>query len=70
MAGVKAELEIWRSYLESDEYKALARQVKARKVERDRTIERMRALLSDGCAAPIGLGYRGRPKNLWSIFKR
>src|SRR5437762_4326448 len=48
MAGVKAELEdLSFKYLEPEEYKALTRQVKARRVERDRTIERMRAPLSD-----------------------
>jgi len=48
MAGVKAELEdLSFKYLEPDDYKQLTRQVKARRVERDRTIERMRAPLSD-----------------------
>jgi len=48
MAGVKAELEdLAFKYLEPDDYKQLARQVKSRRVERDRTIERMRAPLSE-----------------------
>src|SRR5213083_1014459 len=43
MAGVKAELEdLAFKFLEHDDYRLLARQVKSRRVERDRTIERMR----------------------------
>jgi len=73
MAGVKAELEdLAFKYLEPDDYKQLARQVKARRVERDRTIERMRAPLSDELrrAGIVGWEIVGRPKNLWSIFKK
>jgi GTP pyrophosphokinase len=46
--------------------------VKARRVERDRTIERMRAPLSDELrrAGIAGWEIVGRPKNLWSIFKK
>src|SRR5207245_11176454 len=48
MGGVKAELEdLAFKYLEPEDYKQLARQVKARRVERDRTIERMRSPLAD-----------------------
>jgi GTP diphosphokinase / guanosine-3',5'-bis(diphosphate) 3'-diphosphatase len=73
MAGVKAELEdLAFKYLEPDDYKQLARQVKARRVERDRTIERMRAPLADELrrAGIVGWEIVGRPKNLWSIFKK
>src|SRR6266404_1837840 len=73
MAGVKAELEdLSFKYLEPDDYKQLAKQVKARRVERDRTIERMRAPLSDELrrAGIVGWEIVGRPKNLWSIFKK
>jgi GTP pyrophosphokinase len=73
MAGVKAELEdLAFKYLEPDDYKQLAKQVKARRVERDRTIERMRAPLSDELrrAGIVGWEIVGRPKNLWSIFKK
>jgi len=73
MAGVKAELEdLSFKYLEPDDYKQLARQVKARRVERDRTIERMRAPLADELrrAGIVGWEIVGRPKNLWSIFKK
>ena len=73
MAGVKAELEdLAFKYLEPDDYKQLTKQVKSRRVERDRTIERMRAPLSDELrrAAIAGWEIVGRPKNLWSIFKK
>ncbi len=73
MAGVKAELEdLSFKYLEPDDYKQLTKQVKARRVERDRTIERMRAPLSDELrrAGIVGWEIVGRPKNLWSIFKK
>jgi guanosine-3',5'-bis(diphosphate) 3'-pyrophosphohydrolase len=73
MAGVKAELEdLAFKYLEPDEYKKLARQVKARRVERDRTIERMRTPLADELrrGGMVGWDIVGRPKNLWSIFKK
>ncbi len=73
MAGVKAELEdLAFKYLEPDDSKQLAKQVKARRVERDRTIERMRAPLSDELrrAGIVGWEIVGRPKNLWSIFKK
>jgi len=73
MAGVKAELEdLAFRYLEPDDYKQLARHVKSRRVERDRTIERMRAPLADELrrAGIVGWEIVGRPKNLWSIFKK
>ena len=73
MAGVKAELEdLAFKFLEPDDYKQLARQVKAKRVERDRTIERMRGPLSDELrrAGIVGWEIVGRPKNLWSIFKK
>jgi len=73
MAGMKAELEdLSFKYLEPDDYKQLAKQVKARRVERDRTIERMRAPLADELrrAGIVGWEIVGRPKNLWSIFKK
>ena len=73
MAGVKAELEdLAFKYLEPEDYKKLARQVKSRRVERDRTIERLRTPLTDelGRAGIVGWDITGRPKNLWSVFKK
>ena len=73
MAGVKAELEdLAFKHLEPEEYKQLARQVKARRVERERTIERLRTPLTDELrrAGIVGWDITGRPKNLWSVFKK
>jgi len=73
MAGVKAELEdLAFKYLEPEDYKKLARQVKSRRVERDRTIERLRTPLADELrrAGIVGWDITGRPKNLWSVFKK
>src|SRR3989449_10335502 len=48
MAGVKAELEdLAFKFLERDDYRGLSRKVRAKKVERERTIERLRAPLGD-----------------------
>ena len=73
MAGVKAELEdLAFQHLEPEDYKKLLRQVNARRVERDRTIERVRVPLADELrrAGISGWEITGRPKNLWSIFKK
>ena len=73
MAGVKAELEdLAFKFLEPDDYRVLSRQVRAKKVERERTIERVRSPLEQELRA-AGLSefeITGRPKNLWSIFKK
>ncbi|MGH7568247.1 MAG: RelA/SpoT family protein [Gemmatimonadales bacterium] len=73
MAGMKAELEdLAFKFLESTEYRALAKHVKARRVERDRTIERLRAPLAVelGRGGLADLEITGRPKNLWSIYRK
>jgi GTP pyrophosphokinase len=73
MAGVKAELEdLAFKHLEPAEHRQLARQVKARRVERDRTIERLRAPLAEELrgAGIADVEITGRPKNLWSIHKK
>ena len=73
MAGVKAELEdLAFKHLEATDYKQLVRQVKARKVERDRTTERLREPLAEEMrrAAITDFDITGRPKNLWSIYKK
>ncbi|HEX9704041.1 MAG TPA: bifunctional (p)ppGpp synthetase/guanosine-3',5'-bis(diphosphate) 3'-pyrophosphohydrolase [Gemmatimonadales bacterium] len=73
MAGVKAELEdLAFRFLEPADHLALVRGVKSRKGEREKTIERLRAPLADELAR-AGLAefeITGRPKNLWSIFKK
>jgi GTP pyrophosphokinase len=73
MAGVKAELEdLAFKHLEAEEYRQLVRQVKARRVERDRTTERLRAPLAEDLqhAGIADWEITGRPKNLWSIYKK
>jgi len=73
MAGVKAELEdLAFKFLEADDYRALSRQVRAKKTERERTIERVRAPLAEELtrAGLTGIEITGRPKNLWSIYKK
>ncbi|PYO98472.1 MAG: (p)ppGpp synthetase, partial [Gemmatimonadetes bacterium] len=73
MAGVKAELEdLACKFLEPEDYRALARKVKARKSEREETIERLRIPLEEELrgAGLKGFEITGRPKNLWSIYKK
>ena len=73
MAGVKAELEdLALKFLEPEDYHALARKVKAKKSEREQTIERLRVPLAEELRAAglTGFEITGRPKNLWSIYKK
>jgi GTP pyrophosphokinase len=73
MAGVKAELEdLAFKHLETPEYRDLVKHVRAKKSERERTIERVAGPLADQLTA-AGLQdfeITGRPKNLWSIYKK
>ena len=73
MAGVKAELEdLAFKYLEPEEYKALARKVQAKRAEREELVERMREPLEKEMAR-AGIPQAevtGRPKHLWSIWKK
>ena len=73
MAGVKAELEdLAFKFLEPEDYRALSRKVRARKVEREQTIERLREPLAEELksAGLTEAEITGRPKNLWSIYKK
>jgi GTP pyrophosphokinase len=73
MAGVKAELEdLAFKFLEPEDYRALSRQVRARKAEREQTIERLRGPLAEELrrAGLSDVEITGRPKNLWSIYKK
>ena len=73
MAGVKAELEdLAFKFLEPDDYEALARQVAARRSEREALIETFRMPLEvELKAAGVGaVEVTGRPKNLWSIYQK
>ncbi|HET9708028.1 MAG TPA: bifunctional (p)ppGpp synthetase/guanosine-3',5'-bis(diphosphate) 3'-pyrophosphohydrolase, partial [Gemmatimonadales bacterium] len=73
MAGVKAELEdLAFKFLEPDEFRILTKKIRARRAERDQTIERLRAPL-DAELKRAGIAefeITGRPKNLWSIHKK
>jgi len=73
MAGVKAELEdLAFKFLEPEDYRALSRQVRAKKAERERTIQRLHEplALELANAGLEGVDITGRPKNLWSIYKK
>jgi len=73
MAGVKAELEdLAFKFLETDDYRQLSRQVRAKKAERQRTIDRLQVPLVEELtrAGLEGFEVTGRPKNLWSIYKK
>lgn len=73
MAGVKAELEdLAFKFLEPDDYEALARQVAARRQEREAMIATFREPLeAELRAAGIeGFEVTGRPKHLWSIYQK
>ena len=73
MAKVRWELEdLAFKHLEADEYKALAKKVAQKRGEREALIKQMREPLE---AAFIRAGINnvevtGRPKHLWSIFKK
>ena len=73
MAGIKAELEdLAFKFLEPADYKALVKAVRARKADREATIERLHVPLETelrGAGLP-DFEITGRPKNLWSIYKK
>ncbi len=73
MARVRWELEdLAFKHIESAEYKALAKLVAQRRVEREGTIAALRdpleILLRD--AGIMNVEITGRPKHLWSIYKK
>jgi GTP pyrophosphokinase len=73
MAGIKAELEdLAFQCLEPDDARALVRNIRAKTDERERTIEQLRAPLAEALAR-AGIAefeITGRPKNLWSIYRK
>ncbi|MFI5234522.1 MAG: RelA/SpoT family protein [Gemmatimonadales bacterium] len=73
MAGVKAELEdLAFKFLEPDEYQSLAEQVAAKRAAREATILRLKTPLEFELDK-AGLGWfevTGRPKHLWSIYRK
>ena len=73
MAGIKAELEdLAFRFLEPDDYKELVKKIRAKKSEREQTIERLGVPLTEELkrAALSDFEITGRPKNLWSIYKK
>ena len=73
MGEVKAELEdLAFRFLEPDEYTALADKVRAKRDEREAMIDRLRTPLQDEfqAAGIERFDVTGRPKHLWSIYKK
>ncbi len=73
MAGIKAELEdLAFRFLEPAEYRDLAAKIRAKRGERERTIERLRVPFAEELtrAGLTEVEITGRPKNLWSIRKK
>jgi GTP diphosphokinase / guanosine-3',5'-bis(diphosphate) 3'-diphosphatase len=73
MARVRWELEdLAFKFLESEEYHTLARQVSTRRGEREELISQMALPLQEGLtiAGLHGADVSGRPKHLWSIWKK
>jgi GTP pyrophosphokinase len=73
MAGVKAELEdLAFKFLEPEEYAALARQVAAKRTEREAMIAALQGPLEQELrrAGIADVDVSGRPKHLWSIWQK
>jgi GTP pyrophosphokinase len=73
MARLRWELEdLAFKHLETEEYKALAKQVAQKRGEREALIKQMSEPLIDalGRAGISNVEVTGRPKHLWSIYKK
>ncbi|PHX97692.1 MAG: (p)ppGpp synthetase [Gemmatimonadetes bacterium] len=73
LAKMKAELEdLAFKFLESDEYRQLAKQVVQKRAERAALVEEMAVPLRTRLAEAGIVVYEasGRPKHLWSIYKK
>ena len=74
MAGVKAELEdLAFKFLEPEEYAALARQVAAKRAEREEMMPQLQDPAGARSSAGAGIDWfevTGRPKHLWSIWQK
>ncbi|MDP9348378.1 MAG: bifunctional (p)ppGpp synthetase/guanosine-3',5'-bis(diphosphate) 3'-pyrophosphohydrolase [Gemmatimonadota bacterium] len=72
VATLKWELEdLCFKFLEPEAYKELARKIAEKRKEREELIARMRAPLEEDLrAAGIRCEVTGRPKHLWSIYRK
>jgi GTP pyrophosphokinase len=73
MAGVKAELEdLAFKFLEPEEYSGLARQVAAKRAQRDEMVATLQGPLEQELtrASIDAVDVSGRPKHLWSIWQK
>ncbi len=72
MAKLRWELEdLAFKHLEPDEYRKLAKKVRDRRKERERLIDQLvRPLTEELEKAGIACEVTGRPKHLWSIYKK
>src|SRR6185437_9383691 len=73
MARLRWELEdLAFKHLETEEYKALAKQVAQKRGEREALIKQMSDPLMEALerAGITGVEVTGRPKHLWSIYKK
>ena len=73
IAGAKAELEdLAFKFLEPEDYQALADQLRETRAEREALIERLRTPLHEefSRAGISNFEVNGRPKHLWSIYKK
>jgi GTP diphosphokinase / guanosine-3',5'-bis(diphosphate) 3'-diphosphatase len=73
MAGVKAELEdLAFKFLEAEEYASLARQVAAKRAEREEMVAALQGPLEQELrrAGIVEADVSGRPKHLWSIWQK
>jgi GTP pyrophosphokinase len=73
MAKLRWELEdLSFKHLETEGYKALAKQVATKRAEREELIRQMREPLEKALtrAGIRGFDVTGRPKHLWSIYKK
>jgi GTP pyrophosphokinase len=73
MARVRWELEdLAFKHLEPSEYKALAKKVATRRIEREKSIAQLKEPLDSHLrkAGIVDVDVTGRPKHLWSIYKK
>ncbi len=73
MASIKTELEdLSFKFLEPDDYEALAKQIRAKREEREALIHSLRGPLEESLAQAGIRDFEitGRPKHLWSIHRK